>query len=129
MKKKRFRNKIKYQWLIADILLFVSCVLIADRIAAFLGFPLLSTMFHFSGNYFYELFQTGGSVSLLTILVLIILVMVLTLFFIVAITLFLTFPIIAIYYGIRSAVRRNQLTAITFESIQDIEYFRDAWKD
>lgn len=129
MKKKRFRNKIKYQWLIADILLFASCMFIADRIAAFLGFPFLSTMFRFSGNYFYELFQSGGSVSLLTILVLIILVMVLILFLIVAITLLLTFPIIAIYYGIRSAVRRNQLVAITFESIQDIEYFRDAWKD
>lgn len=129
MKKKRFRNKIKYQWLITDLLVFIVCILLADRIAAFIGFPFLLQGLRVFGNSFYDLFHSRESISQLTMLAVIILTTVPILFLIVVITLLLTFPIIAIYLGIRSAVRRNQLAAITFESIQDIEYFRDAWKD
>lgn len=131
MKKKRFRNKIKYQWLVTDIFVFIVCLLLADKIAELLTTRFLGdTEFHLlnilmNKTFFKAFFTINNFQSKLAILVMIILLFLMT----VAVSFLLTFPFVAVYYGIRSAVRRNQLAAITFDSIQDIEYFRDTWKD
>lgn len=131
MKRKQFRNKIKYQWLVADIFIFIVCLLLADKIAELLTTRFLGeTEFHLlniliNKTFLKALFTINGFQAKLAILVMIILLFLM----VVAASFLLTFPIIAIYYGIRSAMRRNQLAAITFDSIQDIEYFRDTWKD
>ncbi|MDE7422607.1 MAG: DUF2207 domain-containing protein [Lachnospiraceae bacterium] len=132
MKRKQFRNRIKYQWLVTDIFVFIVCLLLADKIAELLTTRFLGNTdeFHilniFMNKTFFKAFFTINNFqSKLAILVMIILLFLLT----VAVSFLLTFPFVAVYYGIRSAVRRNQLAAITFDSIQDIEYFRDTWKD
>lgn len=131
MRRKQFRNRIKYQWLVTDILIFIVCLLLADKIAELLaarflgdtGFHLLNIVMN--KTFFKALFTIKGFQAKLATFLMIILLFLM----VVAASFLLTFPFIAIYYGIRSGVRRNQLAAITFESIQDIEYFRDAWKD
>lgn len=124
--KKYFNKNYRRHKLVCDILAWLVCMLITDAI--WYGFGkvhLLGLLMGGNGELFKIFSQLDGIVPKLTFL----LVMLLVLGLVLAVTALTTIPILAAYYGISRAVRRNRRTRVQYDVIRNIDYFREEFKE
>ena len=120
-KKRYLDKKWRRKWRLIDCLVFASCILLANALWSLTGLPLIRS---FAGILWEGLRITGqiqGSREKLTMLIFLALVLVLFLI----IVILSTMPVLGIYLGIRSSARKNEKQRVSYNVIQDIDYFRE----
>jgi len=124
--KKYFNKNYRRYWFLCDILVWLVCILLTDAIWYGFGkMHLLGLLTGENGELVKIFSQLDGIVPKLMFL----LVMLLVLGMLLVITALTTIPVLAAYYGISRAVRRNRRARVQYDVIQNIDYFREEFKE
>lgn len=124
-KKRYFDKKWRYKWLISDSIVFVVCVVFAEFVWRMLGIPMVGFLLEVVGEGLKITLHIGGLREKLLFLSLILIILVVC-GLIIAIT---SLPIYGIYLGVRATKRRHEKQRVSYDVIQDIDYFREEFKD
>ncbi len=123
--KKYFFKTNRFKWLLADICAWLVCVGIADVLYYLLTKAHIVSLFRPMLMVVPILGKADGLMAKIAVLLLLA-IFVGVLFIMV---LFVTFPIIIIYYGVTKPMRKNQKARMRYDVISGIDYYRDEFRD
>lgn len=123
-KKRYFDKKWRQKWLLIDMIILVVCLVFTEMVWSLLGAPVVSDLLGVVWEWIKIAVQINGlREKLIFMLFLLLIVMVFAI--VVGLT---SLPIYGVYLGVRASKRRNEKQRVTYDVIQDIDYFREEFK-